>query len=117
MQGGGLVLGDLYGRMYGRMYEHTSVTCYGEGGKLRGGLGFDDFKNHSPIRVRKRISLICGRTDLRIGTSKAKFDARLDFEVHLAVAAQRPLKTAEKLIFRIRTNPFLCFFVFFCVGK
>ena len=34
--------------------------------------------------------MIFGRTDLRIGVSGAKFDAKYDFEVHLAVAPQKP---------------------------
>ena len=41
--------------------------------------------------------MIFGRTDLRKGASKAKFDAGADFDVRLAVA---PRKRHEKLIFR-----------------
>ena len=44
--------------------------------------------------------MIFGRTDLRIGVSKAKFDAESDFEVHLAVAPQKPSQNNEKTIFR-----------------
>ena len=36
------------------------------------------------------ISIIFGRTDLRKGESGAKFDAESDFEVHLAIALQKP---------------------------
>ena len=43
-----------------------------------------------------------GRTDLRISASKAKFDAKSDFEVHLAVAPQKPGQNYEKLSFRIK---------------
>ena len=41
--------------------------------------------------------MILGRTDLRIGVSRAKFDDECDFEVRLAVA---PQKRHEELIFR-----------------
>ena len=44
--------------------------------------------------------MILGRTDLRKGVSGAKFDAESDFEVHLAVAPQKPSQNSEKLIFR-----------------
>ena len=57
--------------------------------------------------------MICGRTDLRIGTVlyiKNKSDARLDFEIHLAEAAQKPLNNFEKLIFRNYQNSFLYLF-------
>ena len=47
-------------------------------------------------------SMIFGRTDLRIGVSGAKFDARSDFEVRLAVAPQKPSQNSEKLIFRTK---------------
>ena len=41
--------------------------------------------------------MIFGRTDLRMGSSQAKFDARADCEVHLAID---PRKRRGKLIFR-----------------
>ena len=44
--------------------------------------------------------MILGRTDLRKGVSGAKFDAESDFEVHLAVAPQKPSQNSEKTIFR-----------------
>ena len=44
--------------------------------------------------------MIFGRTDLRISVSRAKFDAKSDFEVRLAVAPQKPGQNIEKLIFR-----------------
>ena len=44
--------------------------------------------------------IIFGRTDLRKGVSRAKFDAESDFEVHLAVAPQKPCQNSEKTIFR-----------------
>ena len=44
--------------------------------------------------------MIFGRTDLRKGVSGAKFDAESDFEVHLAVAPQKPSQNSEKTIFR-----------------
>ena len=43
--------------------------------------------------------IIFGRTDLRKGVSRAKFDAESDFEVHLAVAPQKPCHNSEKTIF------------------
>ena len=42
--------------------------------------------------------MIFGRTDLRIGLSKAKFGAESDFEVRLGVAPPKPAENAEKLI-------------------
>ena len=42
--------------------------------------------------------MILGRTDLRKGVSGAKFDAESDFEVHLAVAPQKPSQNSEKTI-------------------
>ena len=42
------------------------------------------------------------RTNLRRGLSGAKFDARFEFEVHLAVAPQKPGQTCEKLNFSAR---------------
>ena len=44
--------------------------------------------------------MIFGRTDLRIGGSRAKFDVEVDGKVHLAVAPPKPNKIDEKLIFR-----------------
>ena len=41
-----------------------------------------------------------GRTDLRTGASKAKFDSESDFEVCFAVDPPKPGKNYEKLIFR-----------------
>ena len=41
--------------------------------------------------------MICGRTDLRTGVSKAKFDPGVEFDVRLDVA---PRKRHEKMIFR-----------------
>ena len=38
-----------------------------------------------------------GRTDLRIGVSKTKFDEQADFEVRLAVAPQKPNQNTKKL--------------------
>ena len=43
--------------------------------------------------------LIFGCTDLRIGASEAKFDARLDFEVYMAAAPQKPYTNFEQLFF------------------
>ena len=46
--------------------------------------------------------MIFGRTDLRKGVSGAKFDAESDFEVHLAVAPQKPSQNSEQNDFSIR---------------
>ena len=43
------------------------------------------------------IFMIFGRTDLRIGVSKAKFDEQADFKVRLAVAPQKPRQKSKKL--------------------
>ena len=40
---------------------------------------------------------ILGYTDLRIGVSGAKFDARADFEVRLPPACPKPPENTEKL--------------------
>ena len=65
---------------------------------------------HSPGSRRHRqphrhydfylICMIFGRTDLRKGASKAKFDAGSDFEVCLAVAPQKPGQNSIQPIFR-----------------
>ena len=47
------------------------------------------------------LFMIFGRTDLRIGVSGAKFGAEADFEVHLALALQKPGQKCEKVIFWI----------------
>ena len=73
-------------------------------------MRFANFKNHTLIHVRMWFSLIFGRIDLRIGASEAKFDDRLDFEVHLPPAPQKLWKFYEKLISQTRKNPFLDFF-------
>ena len=44
--------------------------------------------------------MIYGRTDLRIGGSKAKFDVQADGDVRFAAAPPKPYKISEKLIFR-----------------
>ena len=44
--------------------------------------------------------MIFGRTDLRIGGSRAKFDVEDDGEVRFAAAPPKPIKINEKLIFR-----------------
>ena len=44
--------------------------------------------------------MIFGRTDLRIGGSRAKFDVEDDGEIRFAVAPPKPIKINEKLIFR-----------------
>ena len=59
--------------------------------------------------------MIFGRTDLRKGISRAKFDAKFDFEVRLAVAPQKPGQNIEKLIFRCEN--FANDFFFFGVEK
>ena len=41
--------------------------------------------------------MILGRTDLRTDVSGAKFDAEADFEVHLAIAHQKPSQNCKKL--------------------
>ena len=74
---------------------------------------------HSPGSRRHRqphrhydfdlICMIFGRTDLRKGASKAKFDAGSDFEVRLAVAPQKPSQNSEKLISQPQNKSF--FFV------
>ncbi len=48
--------------------------------------------------------MIFGRTDLRTGVSGAKFDGEADFEVHLAVAPQKPDKNREKHNFRFKNS-------------
>ena len=47
--------------------------------------------------------MIFGRTVLRKGASKAKFDAGSDFEVRLAIAPQKPGQNSIQLIFRSKT--------------
>ena len=42
--------------------------------------------------------MILGRTELRIGGSRAKFDVEVDGEVHLAVAPPKPIEINEKII-------------------
>ena len=69
---------------------------------------------HSPGSRRHRqphrhydfglICMIFGRTDLRKGASKAKFDAGSDFEVRLAVAPQKPGQNSIQLIFGSKKN-------------
>ena len=46
--------------------------------------------------VQNRMGWNFGRTDLRISASKAKFDARTDSAVRLAVRHPKPRKTGEK---------------------
>ena len=41
-----------------------------------------------------------GRTELRISVSGAEIDVESDFDVHLAVAPQKPGQNSEKLNFR-----------------
>ena len=40
--------------------------------------------------------MICGRTDLRINLSGAKFDAEADFDVRFAEACPNPRQISEK---------------------
>ena len=47
-----------------------------------------------------RFCMISNCPDIRKGVSGAKFDAESDFEVHLAVAPQKPNQNSEKTIFR-----------------
>ena len=44
--------------------------------------------------------MIFGRTDLRIGGSRAKFDVEVDGKIRLAVTPPKPNEINEKLIFR-----------------
>ena len=46
--------------------------------------------------------MIFGRTDLRIGGSRAKFDVEVDGKVHLAVTPPKPDEINEKTKFLIR---------------
>ena len=43
--------------------------------------------------------MIFGRTDLRIGGSRAKFDVEVDGKVHLAVTPPKPFEINEKTSF------------------
>ena len=43
-------------------------------------------------------------TDLRIGASRAKFDAESDFDVRFAVAPPKPSKKYENLNFRAKKS-------------
>ena len=52
--------------------------------------------------VRDRMGWNFGRTDLRISASKAKFDARADGAVRLAVRRPKPRKIRETKKFSIR---------------
>ena len=54
--------------------------------------------------------MIFGRTDLKKGVSGGKSDGQADFEVHLAVAPQKPGQNSEKLKFR--SENFADFFLF-----
>ena len=56
-----------------------------------------------------------GRIDLRIGVSRATFDAKSDFEVHLAIAPPQSIKNEEKLFSETETNSnlFFVFLIFF----
>ena len=58
---------------------------------------------------------ILGCTDLRIGVSGAKFDARADFEVRLPPARPKPPENTEKLreIFEKKIGPKHQFFAIF----
>ena len=49
--------------------------------------------------------MIFGHTDLRIGLSKAKFDAESDFEVRLSVAPPKPGQNCKTRIFRSENFP------------
>ena len=62
--------------------------------------------------VRDRMGWNFGRTDLRISASKAKFDARADGAVRLAVRRPKPRKIREKK-FPIRISRNKCFFPIF----
>ena len=55
--------------------------------------------------------MIFGRTDLRIGGSRAKFDVEVDGEVRFALAPPKPHEIKEKL--SSRSKNFVDFF-FFC---
>ena len=44
--------------------------------------------------------MIFGRTDLRIGGSRAKFDVQVAVDVRLVAAPPKPHKISENLIFR-----------------
>ena len=46
-----------------------------------------------------RFSMIFSRTDLKKDVSGAKLDAESDFEVHLAIAHQKPGQNCKKLFF------------------
>ena len=52
--------------------------------------------------VRDGMGWNFGRTDLRISASNAKFDARADGDVRLAVRRPKPRKICEKQNFLIR---------------
>ena len=49
--------------------------------------------------------MIFGRTDLRIGGSKAKFDVQVAVDVRLVAAPPKLHKISEKLIFRSKNLP------------
>ena len=44
--------------------------------------------------------MIFGRTDLRIGRSRAKFDVEDDGDVRFAAAPPKPIEINEKMIFQ-----------------
>ena len=55
-------------------------------------------QRHVSVATERTVwSTIFGRTDLRISISKAKFDARLDFEVLLSISLQNNIKNLQNL--------------------
>ena len=53
--------------------------------------------------------MIFGRSDLRIGFSRAKFDGAPDFEARLAFAVQKHIQFMKKKVFRTNVLPQFAF--------
>ena len=58
----------------------------------------------SSQRRNNLFFMICGRADLGISVSKAKFDTEADFDVHLAVASPKISPNLQRTLILIEKN-------------
>ena len=99
--------------MTSRVFQSRHVLCSNQSVSCIPIKTSPRFQGRHVLVLNEHMWRNLGRTDLTISQSKAKFDARADGDVRLAVRRPKPHKICEKPIF----DPKISWMFFFGVEK